>query len=71
MRGDCKQTKTHSEKQNEVLELENTLFSTKNVCKALGLWYGPLIFWMAHWNFKEGAMGQFSKNLSLSLMLIN
>ena len=32
----------------------------------LGLWYGPLIFWMAHWNFEEGAMGPFSKNLSLS-----
>jgi hypothetical protein len=27
------QTKTHSEKQKEVLELENTLFSTKNACK--------------------------------------
>jgi hypothetical protein len=33
----------------------------------LALWYGPLIFWMAHWNFEEGAMGPFSKNLSLSL----
>jgi hypothetical protein len=25
---------------------------------------------MAHWNFEEGAMGAFSKNLSLSLELI-
>ena len=33
----------------------------------LGLWNGPLIFWMAHWNFEEGAMDPFSKNLSLSL----
>jgi hypothetical protein len=28
-----KQTKTHSENQKEVLELEITLFSTKNACK--------------------------------------
>jgi hypothetical protein len=34
----------------------------------MGLWYCPLIFWMAHWNFEEGAMCPFSKNLSLSLL---
>ena len=33
MKFNWKQTKTHSEKQNEVLELEITLFSTKNACK--------------------------------------
>jgi hypothetical protein len=33
MKFNWKQTKTHSEKQKEVLEHENTLFSTKNACK--------------------------------------
>jgi hypothetical protein len=26
------------------------------------------VYDMAHWNFEEGAMGPFSKNLSISLM---
>ena len=53
MKFNWKQTKTHSEKQKEVLELENTLFSTKNACKEwpIGFMICPLIFWMAHWNF--------------------
>jgi hypothetical protein len=51
----------------EHIKLGRELSEYKN--GPLGLWYGPLIFWMAHWNFEEGAMGPFSKNLSLSLVL--
>ena len=54
MKFNWKQTKTHSEKQKEVLELENTLFSTKNACKEWPIGFmiwpinflnGPLKFW--------------------------
>ena len=62
MKFNWKQTKPHSEKQKEVLELENTLFSTKMHVKN-----GHWVYDMAHWNFEEGTMDPFNKTLSLSL----
>ena len=72
MKFNWKQTKTHSEKQKEVLELENTLFSTKNACKewpirfliwSINFLNGPLEFW------GRGHGPILVKNLSLSLFM--
>ena len=44
------------------------LSQPKHACKEcpIGFMIWLINFWMAHWQFEEGAMGPFSKNLPLS-----